>query len=423
LGYAAFNFFYAYLAPLGSWHESFLQKIIKDLFVSFIYGVWIFEVLANKRSKFLYSAAALPIVLYLCLAFIGMLRSVSSDVFLGVAGFRNMVMYIPVFFAVAYYMKDKRDIEKVVSVLIFTGSIVALLGIYEFFFSPLPAHAVRHELFIGRYFRRIYSTLLYPGNLAFLMVVLSVILLSFHNLKRYFVNRWISYSLLILFTATLFLTYARAGVLALLLGAGYLFWVNKRRKALLGAVMLLVVIITSLYIFLPSSIWRYVRLFENITREQSVVHRVAAWHIPFELLKDHPLLFISGIGIDKVGNVSAAMKYGAKPDSIDIIQADNYYLQILIATGIIGPILLLWILGALFREAVRIDPLTRDVYLNAIIKAIRAVILIFALLGLFSNIWELFPRNFYFWFLMGLIPVIGQISASEDRTDLKVEGA
>lgn len=415
LAYAAFNFYYAYLAPLGSWKQTFLQKIIKDLFVSFIYIVWLFEVIAKKKKTLLYSVAALPIVLYLCLAFLALIRTVGVNTYLGFAGFRNMAIYIPMFFVSSYYINSKKDIQKVVNVLFSVGVVVALLGIYEFFFSPLSAQLGRHELFLGHFFRRIYSTMLYPGSLALFLVLLILLLLSFHFSRIYLVNKRISYIILSVLLACLFLTYARGGLIAFVIGSGYLLLRHKRYKTILSCFLVLASMSVALYFLAPSTIWRYVRFFEEFTTEQSITMRASKWVLPFELMQNHPAILFTGIGIDKVGNVVSASRFVTASTSYSFIQTDNYYLQLLIGTGALGVVFLIWILVSLFKEASYAFCYARDEYLKAIIWGLQAIILAFAFYGVVGSLWESFPLNMYFWVLMGLIPVIKYLSSQKEQ--------
>lgn len=411
--YAAFNYYYSYLVPRGAWHETFLQKTIKDLFAMFIYAAWSFEMLIKKRRMFPRISATLPLMMFISLAFIGLVRSVPDNLFLGIAGFRNLVLFIPMFFVTAYYIKSKKDISNMFNVLFCVGAVVAALGIFEFFFSPVIAEKALFESFAGVFFRRITSTMLYPGNLSMFMVVLSVSLYGLYSSGVYFINKNMSRLFLSLYVFTAFLTYARSGIIMLVIAAAYILWKNRKYKTLFNSAVILVVLTAGLYMTVPSAIWRYARFIDQFTADRSVSERTDLWAKPLELAEKTPSIVLTGIGIDKVGTVATAARFDEKSNDSEFIQTDNYYLQLLISMGVFGAVFFILALILLFYEGDVAYKNSKDEYLKAVSLSLKSVVLVYMMAGMAGSVWETFPNSMYFWALMGLIPSVKRLSKEE----------
>ncbi len=413
LVYAAFNYYYSYLVPRGAWHETFLQKTIKDLFAMFIYVAWSFEMLIRKRISFLKTGVTIPLMMFIALAFVGLVRSVPDSLFLGLAGFRNLVLFVPMFFVTAYYIKSKKDISNMFSVLFCVGGVVAALGIFEFFFSPVTAEKALFESFGGIFFRRITSTMLYPGNLSMFMVVLSVSLYGLYSRGVYFVNKNISRLFLSLYVFTAFLTYARSGIIMLVIAAAYILWKNRKYKTLFTSAVILVVLTAGLYMIVPSAIWRYARFIDQFTADRSVSERTGLWTKPLELAEKNPSIILTGIGIDKVGTVATAARFDEKDSGPEFIQTDNYYLQLFLSMGLFGAVFFISVLILLFCESDIAYKTSRDEYLKAVSLSLKSVVLVYMMAGMAGSVWETFPNSMYFWALMGLIPSVKRLSKEE----------
>jgi len=406
LVYAAFNYYYSYLVPRGAWHETFLQKIIKDLFAMFIYVSWVFEMLIKKKIAFPRTSVAIPLMMFLALAFIGLVRSVPDNLFLGIAGFRNMAVFVPIFFVSAYYIRDKRDISKMLNVLFCVGFAVAVLGIFEFFFSPVIAEKVFFESFAGLFMRRITSTMLYPGNLSIFMVILSVLLYGLYAKGIYLINKNISRVFLFSYVFTAFLTYARSGIIALAIAAIYILWKEKKYKTLLSSAIVLIMLAAGFYMLMPSAVWRYSRFVDQFTSDRSVAVRASLWGKPIELAEKDPFIALTGIGIDKVGTVVTASQFDEKSVGSEFIQPDNYFLQLILSIGVFGAAFFILALILLFYEGDVAYRTSKDEYLKAVSLSLKALLLVYTVAGMTGSVWETFPNSMYFWALMGLIPSI-----------------
>jgi hypothetical protein len=383
-----------------------------------IYVLWTFDVLIKKRIMFSYSEAVLPVLLYLSLAIVNLCRAVTENPFLAITGFRNMVVFIPMFFIVPYYFKKKDGIRTMIGALFLTGGVVAFLGVYEYFFSPVRAGDVFSEAAgAGILLRRITSTMNYPGTLAMFMMILSLILLSFIMSKNYFINKKVSWSLFGLLVTCLFLTYARGGVITFIVGTAFILYSYKRYQTLLVSFILMIAISVGLYLIVPSVVWRYSRFFERFTSEQSVTMRVSDTASLFLMTEKDPLMFLTGIGIDRVGNVQAAANIVTQSRTFDFVQMDNAYASLYVATGILGPVFLMWIMTALFKEAGHIGNITKDSYFKSLLISLKALILVFALSGFIGATWEQFPINLYFWAFMGLLPAIRHIEMGYNNNE------
>ena len=129
--------------------------------------------------------------------------------------------------------------------------------------------------------------------------------------------------------------------------------------------------------------------------------RVGFWKEAVSMIKDYPLL---GVGLNAYSEVAPRYKvnWGGYPH--------NCYLHMAVEIGFLGLLFFLWILGRIFRMALKFLKTTKDSYLEAL------------MLGLISGFGaflfqSFFDTNFYsvklgslMWVIMGLIVAVGQIN-------------
>lgn len=419
--FCAFNYYYAFGLSLQVRSEPFIQKVLKDMFAAFLYIVWAAEVMKKGRIGLFRTPANTSLVIYVSVAVLQLVRTSGANLLLGFAAFRNMVMYCPLFFVVQYYIRARKDLELLVRVLLLTGAAVALLGVYELFSTPMISMGFTESIG-GVMIRRIYSTMYFPGILAFFMLVLTVLATCLYMSKCFVFKRRTMQLMIALFTVCMFLTYTRMALFLYIFFMIVLLWTYKRFRTLKAFIYTVLIIGSVAVIFFPSTVGRYVRIFDFVfggNAEKSVYARAEGWSRPVEEYASDPLTFFTGIGIENMGNVSAAAKYleGSDMSKLKMISVDNYFLMLLIGSGVFSLLLLIWFLASILIEAGRTVEMTRgDPYLNAVAIALKNIVLISVLYGLVGNLWELFPINAYFWMFSGLVLAVKNIASKKNGT-------
>jgi O-antigen ligase len=183
-------------------------------------------------------------------------------------------------------------------------------------------------------------------------------------------------------------TFSRGGYLGFLLG---LFAVGlfKERKLLI----VLAVILATWQNLVPGAVSQRVLMTYSQGQglDSSAEDRVSIWQDAVEVIKHNP---VSGTGFDTYSYMGRVGPYR---------DTHNYYLKILLETGVVGSLVFLAILGVagriswqLFRTAK--DPLQRAVGCGALGLLVTTVAVNF-----FGDRWSFIEVNGFFWVILGLV--------------------
>jgi len=139
----------------------------------------------------------------------------------------------------------------------------------------------------------------------------------------------------------------------------------------------------------------------------AVAGRIQSWFYFLQLFDWQNAL--TGYGLGTVG--AGGQRYRELLlFSIPIV--DNYYLTLIVTTGIVGLIVFLWVLLGAIRYGLKgryySDPLIRSTSI-----AIAAILLAFSLVFLTGDYLDTYPPNLYFWFLLGVLMKLRLIPSRE----------
>lgn len=281
---------------------------------------------------------------------------------IGVYGLRNYALPLALFFLARLMAYSRRDVQRLVAVLLLVGAGVAVLGIYQaraLSFSDMIAlgyvdeaggvpHAFRTALRPGFRVPRAVSTTTGPNQFAVYLNWLILVCLFGVVYLRSRAQRILLGGLAALFLATLLLTLSRGGLLALLVALaawGVLLvqrhgvrrsWRELTQNRLLLAGLAALVVFGAVGAATSGFAQRIVRGFTGEdssanAHESSIQHTIA-------FIAEHPL----GIGTGMVGE--RALQFA---DEAAVEHTESSYLQVAMELGIPGLLLLLITLGAL----------------------------------------------------------------------------
>lgn len=301
---------------------------------------------------------------------------------------------------------DRRERDRLVTILMVTGVVTAVVGIGQQVVGPDRLAALGLEWgtalrTTGGRFRSI-STFAQPFPFAFFVTLVllvggSVALADPHRRR----NRLFLWAAPVL-VAGLLTAFVRGAIVGLAAGALYLA-VTRHRALVHGAVAALVVAL-----LLPVGLWRV------LTSTSSLEARRDGWAHTVGLIVERPF----GWGLGSVG--SAAEK--VHPDAVGAesfgferwalpYHPDNQYVSTGLQVGVLGVWAMALLVVAAFRHA-RHRARNAAGADAALAQGIAAIVVAAGVAALVASYWEIFPLDAYFWLLVGALPSIDRVSPS-----------
>jgi O-antigen ligase len=280
----------------------------------------------------------------------------------------KILSYLGIFLLIINYVDSKRKLMRISTIIVFSGIIVALLGIlqkvaaapkiYWFwepiykkdasFFGPFvnPNHFAGYiemivPLSIGLFlvkWRRMGKDQL-RGIREFLITIgneegCKLILFAF---------------LIILMVGALFLSSSRGGVVSFLGSMTYLLFVVTKREKGRRNILIVVGLLISIFSFL---IWMGIRplieefsSIQDLSKDYDIQYRFQNWKDAVKLSRDFPLF---GVGLETFSRIFP--KYKTIELQYYYLYLENDYLQLLCALGIFGFGISLWFILSFFRH-------------------------------------------------------------------------
>ena len=338
------------------------------VFILILFFMWLAQGLKNKEIKIKNNLQTGFILIFLFLSGISLFWAQNTNWSMRKLAF--LLSIFPIYFVANDLVQSERKKIKLAQILVFSGSLVASLGIFQFLLQFILGVSKTFNLwanyvimpFLGNTFGKVVianpswlvkiSSLTYfraiaifpdPHMLALFLGMLFPLAVALALKERK--KRWTIASCVI-FLADL-LTFSRGGYLGLL--AGFIFLLFIFRKVIVSRYKM-ALFLTSVAIFLiliiPNPLAS--RFFSSFNlKEGSNEGRIAMWEKAVETIKNHPLL---GVGIGNFPlEVNPLVNYRVP------IYAHNTYLDIASESGILASFawigILFSALGAFLKRA------------------------------------------------------------------------
>jgi len=218
-------------------------------------------------------------------------------------------------------------------------------------------------------------------------------LATFERRKRY---RWACYGLSIFSAFCLMYSLSRAGYIAILAGCLVMGLLKQRRLLILMGIFLL----TWTSIVPPAVRQRVEMTYDPQTRRMdgSSSTRLSLWSNAMEVFDTNPLL---GAGF----NTYEYMHLNKRTDGGTGYYADthNYFVKVLVETGVMGSLLLLWLMGRMFREGYQLFGKARDPFFKSLGLGLIGWLICAIAANLFGDRWTFLQVNGYMWVIAGLV--------------------
>ncbi|MFA4884184.1 MAG: O-antigen ligase family protein [Desulfotomaculaceae bacterium] len=335
-------------------------------------------------------------------------------------GMRNAIEFIPLMFIVPSFFAAS-DLKKFTNIMLSLSLIVALLGLIQLLFFYMGFVFMFNEMGSGIAIARIYSTLFNPNNLGIYLVTFLLLFFGLYVNNVYLINKIFSRLSMILLAVCLFFTFSRGALLALMLGVIFLLFRKKYYRSIMLSFIAGLLIIFAVTIYNPGILFRYVRAFSSEGGKNEIAYRLIS--IPqkgWEQMSNKPLSIITGITPEDWANGPDSLEFkkdnyttGNEKWSGQGISMDNYYVLLFFTSGLVPFITFIVLIYLLFKESNLTASLTRDPFYSGLIAGILSVFISYIVLGFVTDLWNLFPSNFYFWFLAGMLVLINKVVKQE----------
>lgn len=301
---------------------------------------------------------------------------------------------------------DRRERDRLVTILMVTGTITAVVGIAQQLVGAdrLAALGLEWNTVLrttgGRL--RSISTFSLPFPFAFFvtltLLVGGSVALADPRRRR---NRLFLWATPVL-VAGMFTAIVRGAIVGLVVGGVYLA-VTRHRALLHGTAAAVIGLL-----LLPAGLWQV------FTSSTSLEQRSSGWSRTVGLIAEHPL----GWGLGSVG--AAAEKVhptgiGAETFGFSRLELpyhpDNQYVSTGLQLGVLGVWALVLLVATSYRHARH--QAARTVGDDAALAhGIAASVLAAGVAALVASYWEIFPLDAYFWLLLGVLSSLDRFSPS-----------
>jgi O-antigen ligase len=304
------------------------------------------------------------------------------------------------YFLLRVSSRSKGQLWRVIDALVLAATLVALIGLYQYFLTAdiITAEGVRR-------IRGLYGS---PNNLSLFLdrvvPVLAAVALFARQPRRRIAYALCSLPLLF----CLYLTYSRGAWLLGLPAAALFIGLLRGRKALWISLAIICIIALSLLPLVGTE--RFTSLFD--TQGGTTFFRLRLWQASLNMIKDHPFF---GVGLDNF-----LYQYRTRyvlPEAwqeLDLSHPHNIVLDYWTRLGILGVLALVWLEGVFFVKGLRLYRRLPGQDEQALALGLMASMVACLAHGLIDNSYFLVDLAFVFFITLG---VIAGLSAKIETPD------
>jgi putative inorganic carbon (hco3(-)) transporter len=235
--------------------------------------------------------------------------------------FINALKLLVAYLLIINLVDDSKKVRQILWILVLAAMVPALGTIYHYIFKIDLVEGYR-AAWIG-----VYSD---PNDLAFNLVVLIPILLVLFESEKKWILKGILLSQLATFTAAIYVTSSRGGLVGLLVVLVFLVLRSNHRMLhfSIGSILFLILLAAA-----PARYWERAETIINFQQDESAMGRVYAWRAGLAMLQDRPLLGV-GVGCFVMGwPIYAPPEAGTKWRA-----PHNTFIQVMGENGLLGSI-------------------------------------------------------------------------------------
>jgi len=376
---------------------TFLNVVLAVLFV-----VWLARMVTGQQREFVTSPLALPILIFLFLAFVSFVAGLAhaSPTPSAVRRFVEIIMGIVLFFVTVNCVRTRKELEQLVLVIILAGFGEALIGVVLYFLPRALTVRLLSALRIFnypagwgvlRFIRddpalpmRATSTSIDPNILGGLLILVASLTVPQLFTRRPLFKRLLAVPILAVMGLCLILTFSRGSLIGLGCALALLGMVRYRR------LLPILIVAGLLLLLLPQTQEYIVHFIQGLrARDLATKMRLGEYKDALILIRRYPLIGVGFIGA---------------PDIDIYLGVSSLYLLIAEEMGLVGLAVFLAIVAIFFRYTWHAwKSMAHDSGLEAILLGLQTAVVGGLVGGLLDHYLLSYPHAVaLFWLYIGL---------------------
>ena len=372
------------------------------LFMFFIFLAFVYRKTFRETNPLTKNPIDMPIALFVILIIVSTITSINP-----MGSFRDLAIHllsISFMFVMVNSIKDKEELNILLTILVGTASLVALYGLFQYKAGvEMEAKWLDTSNNEG-ITTRVFSVFGNPNILAeYLIMTTPISIALFWQTKK--LHKKILFLLTsLLLTGTLVLTFSRGGWLGFAFGI-FIFILLVEKRLLL----LLIPLGLGAINFLPPTILNRILSIANFA-DSSNNYRIRIWKITLEIIRDY---LPSGVGL---GYIPFKQTFETYIRTMPAYHSHNTYLEVLAEMGIPGIIILIMLIFVLYKYSIKTLVKGEDKWTKVISAGILSGLGAVLAHGAVENVLYLPKIIITFWTLVSFLLVLMRLS--EESKDI-----
>lgn len=373
----------------------FLPDMLGLLFMFFLVGVFIYGKLFKDPTSLTKEAIDMPIILFLIVMVISTITSINPK-----GSLRDLALHLgglSFLFVMINSIDNKKDFNKIITILVFSATLVSLYGLYQYVIGVEVEAAWLDVENNPDVKTRVYSVFNNPNILAeYLILTIPISVALFWNSKK-LSKKIIFLGTTLVMSLALVLTLSRGGWLGFAFSA-LIFIILVEKKLLLT---LIPISIGGVYL-LPETILHRILSIGNLS-DSSNAYRIKIWDITMDIIRDH---WVAGVGF---GHLPFKQTFETYIRTMPTFHAHNTYLETAAEIGIPGLIAFLLFLFILFKYGIKRLIKIEDKYISVMAAGALSGLGGVLLHGAVENVLYLPKIIITFWIIVSLVLTLVRI--------------
>jgi len=382
--------------------------------------------LLYKKEKVLKTSLDKYILAFIAINVIQIFNPTKS-VLAGVYGARSILLPIGMYFLASQYFSSKNDVKKFLYVVIICSIIDILYALYQYFidfpffdkiylndFPYIERMMIWPSLGGYKGFHKLFSVSGGSYNLFYPLAFFAIILINLNSKYFGLKIKTLKYAFMLLLIILLLLGVERMPIAMIVIGIAFsCLDFESGKKFFKGAVTCFLVITMILISFnilkeplLRTGRREFHRLAElhNPLETRTLKYRKARiWVTVVERVKHN--MFGSGLGTGTVTSQTT------REDTL-IVAPHNWYLKILMETGFIGLFIFMLLVVKIMKEFILYLRKSENLMYRGLVKGLLGGTVAILSAGV-ANIPLEYHLGIFFWFLVGLVPLLPQLEKEQ----------
>jgi O-antigen ligase len=205
------------------------------------------------------------------------------------------------------------------------------------------------------------------------------------------ITRWFLLALAAMNSYCIAYAFSRGAYLAALAGVLVFAWLARKLRLLFVVAVLLATLVAADSSILPNAVTeRFQSIFATEEeRDESAQSRVLLWESAYDEFKEHPVL---GIGFNSFKQINELGK-----------DTHNFYIKILVESGLVGLLLLIAFLFASLRSGWLLFKIASDPFLKTLATGFLACMAALMIANLFGDRFSHYPLISYLFVYLAMI--------------------